>query len=533
MIKKLYNDFIIFRNFIKHNKKHLFIKNSNNNIFLVEFNRWQAVHIVFSYLVNYFSLKKKCKIIAFESYNLLKIEKLKFLEKIKWKLGIIFNLKTFGIYKSFGTSNFLEIKYSKFIIDKSLKFLKHFYKKNITLKNLENLCVENIWIGDLIYDSYLKKFSLCTVNLNSEKFRFFFLECLNNFYYWLDYFNKNNVSGVAVSHAVYVSAIPLRIADHKKILNFSFCEMSIVNCTNKISYRYKKSNSDINSRYFKKIFKQYKKSEMKDHLKTGKEYIEKIVSGKIKYHYLKKNTFSKKNFSLNYLNKTKKIKVVIYAQMFTDSPHAYGNHFFSDFIEWLNFLKEIIKKTDYHWFIKTHPNEDEITKMAIRDFLKNLPNVKLLPKNISNLYLSKKIDFALTIFGTVASELPIFGVKVINASRNNPHFDYKFCINPKNIFDYKKILLNLKKNKFKINLNELYEYHFMMKNYRMIENSYIFSDIKDYTRIDRDSGREVRWTNLCYNVWLSKFSEEKHFKIKTMFERFIESDSYMIMPSHK
>jgi hypothetical protein len=171
--------------------------------------------------------------------------------------------------------------------------------------------------------------------------------------------------------------------------------------------------------------------------------------------------------------------------------------------------------------------------MAIRDFLKNLPNVKLLPKNISNLYLSKKIDFALTIFGTVASELPIFGVKVINASRNNPHFDYKFCINPKNIFDYKKILLNLKKNKFKINLNELYEYHFMMKNYRMIENSYIFSDIKDYTRIDRDSGREVRWTNLCYNVWLSKFSEEKHFKIKTMFERFIESDSYMIMPSHK
>jgi len=533
MIKKFLNNLIIVKNYIQHNKDYLCNKNYSDNIFLVELNRWQAMHIAFSYLANFFSEKKKSKIIAFESYNLLQKQKETLLDKIKWNLGIFLSLKTFGVYRSFGTENFLKIKHSKFIIEKSIKSFKYFYKKNFSLKKLENLCVENIWIGDLIYDSYLKKFSTSTINLNSQNFKFFFLECLKNFFYWLDYFNKNKVSGIVVGHAVYVSSLPLRIAEYKKIPNFNFSEMSIVNCSKKISYKNRKNSSDIHSRFFKKIFKKFKKSEIKNYLKIGKESLKEIISGEKKYSYLKKNFFSKKTISVNYFNNLGKKKVVIYSHMFSDSPHIYGNHFFSDFAVWLNFLGEIIKKTDYEWFIKSHPNEDKTTKIAIESFLKNFPHVRLLPKNISNLYLARKIDFALTVFGTVASELPVFGIKVINASRNNPHFDYKFCINPKNIFEYKKILLNLNNNKFKINLNDIYEYHYMKKNYLVPENSYIFSDIKDYFKIDRETGREVRWTNFCYKVWLNKFSKEKHFKIKRMFEKFIISGSYMVMPSHK
>lgn len=531
MIKKFLNNFIIVSNYIRHNKNYLYNKNYTDNIFLIEFNRWQVIHITFSYLANFFSEKKKCKIIAFDSHNLFK--KVTFIEKIKWNLGKIFNFKTFGVYSSFGVKDFLEIRNNKFIIERSIKFFKYFYKKDVTLKKLENLCVENIWIGDLIYDSYLKKFSLSTVDLNSKNFKFFFLECLNNFFFWFDYFNNNKVKGIAVSHAVYILAIPLRIAESKKILNFCFSEMSIVNCTNKISYKYKKNNSDIHSRYFKKIFNQFNKAEVKNYLKIGKECINKIISGETKYSYLKKTSFPKQKAISNYFNNSKKKKIVIYSHMFSDSPHIYGNHFFPDYTEWLNFLAQIANKTDYEWFIKRHPNEDTSTKIAIKFFLKNFPNIRLLPKNISNIYLAKKIDFALTVFGTVASELPLFGVKVINASINNPHFNYKFCINPKNISDYKKTLLNLNKNNFKINLNDLYEYHYMKKNYVDPENSFIFSDIKDYFRIDRESGRKVILTNLCYKVWLSKFTEEKHLKIKNIFKRFIESGSYMVMPSHK
>ena len=481
-----------------------------------------------------FSLKKKnCRIVAFESYNLLKRERVNFFDKLKWNLGKIFKLKTFDIYSSFGTQNFLEIKYNELIIKKSIKQYNHFYKKKCTLRGLENLRVENIWIGDLIYDSYLKKYSSITIDLNSQNFKFFFLECLKNFYYWLNYFNQNKVKGIVVGHSVYVSGIPLRIADYKKIPNFNFSVMTIVNCSKTISYKNKQNSSDIHSRYFKKIFKKFKKSEIENCLEMGKKYLNKIVRGKSKYSYLGKSTFSKLKKSTNYFNNNKKIKVVIYSHLFTDSPHIFGNHFFPDFNEWFIFLQKIIKKTDYEWYIKPHPQEDKTTKKAIKIFLKNTQNVKLLPKNLSNLYLAKKIDFALTVFGTVASELPVFGVKVISASKNNPHYNYNFCINPKNILDYEQILLNLNKNKFQIKLKDLYEYHYMKQNYSVEENSYIFSKALDYIKIDKESGRQVRWTNLCYRLWLSKFSKEEHIKIKKIFEKFVGSGSYMMMPNGK
>ena len=119
--------------------------------------------------------------------------------------------------------------------------------------------------------------------------------------------------------------------------------MSIVNCSKKISYRNKKNSSDIHSRFFKKIFKKFKKSEIKNYLRIGKESLKEIISGEKKYSYLKKNLFSKKKISVNYFNNLGKKKVVIYSHMFSDSPHVYGNHFFSDFVVWLNFLGEIIK----------------------------------------------------------------------------------------------------------------------------------------------------------------------------------------------
>jgi hypothetical protein len=168
MIKKFINNYIILRKYILHNKKYINNNYYSDNIFLIEFNGWQAIHIAFSYLANFFSEKKKCRIVAFDNYYLFKKKKVTFLEKIKWNLGRIFNLKTFGVYSSFGTKNFLEIKYNKFITEKSNKFFKFFYKKEVSLKKLENLRVENIWIGDLIYDSYLKKYSLSTVDLNSK-----------------------------------------------------------------------------------------------------------------------------------------------------------------------------------------------------------------------------------------------------------------------------------------------------------------------------------------------------------------------------
>jgi hypothetical protein len=533
-LRKYLNNYTLIKKYINHN--NCYFKNNNHaeNIFLVEFNGWQAMHIAFSYLANFFLEKKNCNIIPFESYNLFKREKLGIIDKLKWNLGKFFKIKNFGIYYSFGAGKFLEIEYNDFVMKRSYDQFKYFYSKNISLKNLENLRVENIWIGDLIYDSYLKKFTKFTVDLDSEIFKVFFLECLKNFYFWFDYFNKTRVKGIVVGHSVYISAIPLRIANFYKILNFNFSEMTIVNCSNTISYKKKQNSSEIHSRYFRKIFKKFKKSEIQKYLDQGKSILNKIIKGEMKYYYMKKTTFSEKVYYLEKSNHKKKIKVAIYAHQFSDSPHIIGNHFFPDFFEWFKFLEIIIKKTNYEWYIKPHPNQDEITKKTIQEFVKRNPNINLLGKSISNLYLvKKKIDFALTVYGTVASELPFFGIKVINASRNNPHFDYDFCINPKNVLEYEAILMNLSKNKFKINIKDLYEFHYMKQNYQFKTNNSIFSNSQDYLKYKREIRRPLCWTNECYRIWLNNFSGQEHKRIKIMLEKFISSSSYMIMPINK
>jgi hypothetical protein len=533
-LTKYLNNYALIKKYIKHNYYHF--KNNKNaeNIFLVEFNGWQAMHIAFSYLANFFLEKKNCNIVPFESYNLFRREKLGVSDELKWNLGKFFKIKNFGVYYSFGAGKFLEVEYNDFVIKRSHHQVKYFYSKRVNLKNLENLRVENIWIGDLIYDSYLKKFSKITVDMDSELFKVFFLECLKNFYFWFDYFNKKSVKGIVVGHSVYISAIPLRIANFNKILNFNFSEMTIVNCSNTISYKKKQNSSDIHFRYFRKIFKKFKKSEIQKYLDQGKSYLNKIIKGEIKYSYMKKTSFSKKIYNLDKSSYKKKIKVAIYSHQFSDSPHVLGNHFFPDFFEWFKFLEIIIKKTDYEWYIKCHPNQDEITKKTIQEFVKRNPNINLLGKSISNFCLvQKKIDFALTVFGTVASELPFFGIKVINASRNNPHYDYNFCINPKNVSEYKAILMNLSANKFKINIKDLYEYHYMKQNYQLQTNNSIFFNSQDYLKYVKEIRRPIYWTNECYRIWLNNFSEQQHKRIKVMIEKFIGSNSYMIMPISK
>ena len=82
----------------------------------------------------------------------------------------------------------------------------------------------------------------------------------------------------------------------------------------------------------------------------------------------------------------------------------------------------------------------------------------------------------LTVYGSIASEMPAYGINVISI-KNNPHINYIFN-KPKNLKDYKKILMNLNKYNKKINLTDLYRFHFMK--YFLFKNNLFFCDPEKY-----------------------------------------------------
>ena len=184
--------------------------------FLIEFHGWHSGHYSDKILLK--ALKKKFhKKINVEAYitnqfffsnNFIKL-----FNKIKLFFGQLFYIGTFGFYKTeLKVNNIFTPNLSNEHKLKSLNFYNKFLKNKITNKKIFNLKINKIYIGDLLYDSYLRCNNRPTINVNDENFKIFLKNFLCLFYFWENYFKTNKVKAVIVKHNTYLTGIPARIA---------------------------------------------------------------------------------------------------------------------------------------------------------------------------------------------------------------------------------------------------------------------------------------------------------------------------------
>lgn len=504
--KFIINNKILFKN--KNN-------NNSNNVVLVEYNRLHSSLISYSYLSNVIANKYKANIFSYKyevKKNLIKI--------IIWKIFVLFNLGAVAIYKSFGVKGFINanVSYKKKLYEKiSYKILKKIRNK----EDILNLKIFNIYVGDLIYDSYLMFYKKPTVDIRDSKFIFFFIYSLTNFFFWYNFFKKNNVKAVIISHSVYTLAIPARIAISKNIPTFQ--------CTAEAVYRLSKDRL-----YGWLEFKDYKKNFSKLSSKTklksliiAKKRLEKRFSGSVSTDVRgsTKSSYTKNKYE-PILKNNKNIKILIATHCFFDNPHPYGLNLFSDFYDWLLFLGKLSeKKKNYDFYIKLHPDYLIETKKIIDKFLSKYNKIKLIDSKYSHHQIIQEgIDFALTTWGSIGHEYPFFNILVINASVNNPHINYNFNLNPKNLNAYKKILNNLhvlKKKKIKINKSELLEFYAM---HYVLKKDWLFIDLKK-TAHDL-GGYNKLFTTRIYKEWLKEINIIRHNKIINQLKLFLKSNDY-------
>lgn len=512
------NNYLI-RNKLKKKFKKLFKSDDikGRRIILIEFNHWPIFHIAGAYLTYVISKKYPSKIIGF--YNNCYIDnylEINVLKKIKIFILQFLNLRNFGIYKSFNVKKILypNLNKNQKIIAKK-KFL-NISKKIKNKSDILSIKINNINIGDLLYDSFLKRYSLATIDINSYNFRNYLKLFIYLFIYWDFFFKKNNVKSLIVSHSVYSTAIPLRIA----INNGIKCYVPNTNYLYALSK--KRLLTDLEYLDFKMKFLQLNHEIKKKSLLIAKNSLLKRFKGSFSKDIYYSKNLSFKNINYNKIKFDKnKFNVLIAAHSFSDSPHIYGDLLFNDFYEWLIFLGHLSKKTEYNWYIKDGPDYPLINEFILNQFTINFPNIKLLPRNCSHHLLVKNIDLVLTCYGTIAHEYPYFNVPVINASKNNPHKDYKFSIHPKNILDYKIKILQAKKLKIKINKNEIFEFYYMKYKYYKIGWCFNLENFLN------KYGYKIFIPNLMYNFWMKSFSEKKHKKILDNLSKFIDNKDYI------
>ena len=367
---------VLFR-FRAHNRKVLSNGSKNGGgdpVMLMELNAMHSAHIAYAYLADEMAKSRVAQIKAYSPYALKGIK-----QKVSFRVKALIGWAHFGTYKSFGTNEFLEIK----LTESQLERAKALYNQTIprlkSTGDVEDMQIGGVWIGDLVYDTYLMSKHKPTINVADEEFKQFLRESLELYTFWDDYFTNNKVCGINVSHCVYNLAIPLRLAVHRDIPAFQ------VNVTH--VYRLSRENLFAYNDFFhfRERFAELPENVREAGMVMAQRRIQRRFSGEVGVDmaYSTKSAYvAPKCHRL--LRKSDKIKILIATHCFFDSPHSYGKNTFPDFYEWIDFLGKMTECTDYDWYIKTHPDFLPGTKEIINGFIARYPKFTLLPADASH-----------------------------------------------------------------------------------------------------------------------------------------------------
>ena len=530
IIKKIKN-IRIYLLLKKKNKTFFSVKNKNNKIILIEYNNYRSTHLCQALLSNFLKKKFFGKIVAYYNYTFMVTPlRISYVQKFKWQLSCFLGLGINGIYSSFGVDRFIRPETNNRYSYKAKIEAKNFFKKNPNNSRLVNYKIKNILIGDLLYDTYLKTKLVPTINIKDKKFNIFFIEFLELFFYWEDYFKKNDVTSTIGVHSCYSFGIPLRISIYNKIPSYVINSRGVMMIDKNIPTMY--GSYKIYNKNFIKFFKKNKSK----CLKIAKVNLDLRLGGRsgidVGLFNRQKSSFLKKVNKSKVLKTNSKIKILICTHDFLDSIHVNGKNFFPDFNLWISYLGELsnIKSKEYDFYIKNHPlqgNKYErwqtYTEIFVDRLIKKYPKIKKIPNETSHKQIiSEGIRFVLTVYGSVGIEYAALGIPVINASINNPHINYNFNINPSSLKDYKMTLNNLANIKLKIKKDEIYECYFM-KHFFHDEN-WLFDNYAKF--LNKVNGFQNIHTNKFYEYWNDHFDKKDVNKSYSRIEKFINNGGY-------
>jgi|LULK01.1.fsa_nt_gb hypothetical protein len=434
----------------------------------------------------------------------------------------VFNLKyNLPYYLTYHFLEFVPMKTNlNDIQKKEVNLLFKQYKRQVKNKiELFKFSINNVNIGWDIFESYLIRNFKPEVNLKDLKLRKIVIEALKLYVFWRDYLVENKISALFLSHRMYVETNILnRLAIKKKIPVYTISGdgSSLMKITTlKLNY----------FETYKKIFNRLSKNDKNNFISIAKNDINRKLLGEvgINMKYSKKSAFSNYQFKRNPIKKSKKINILICTHCFFDNPFAYGSgNLFLDFYEWLSFLAKISHKKNYNWFIKPHPDYLPGTIEIIKEISKKFKKIKIINPKASFKQITENLDYGLTVYGSIAHELPLLGVKVINASLDNPHKAFNFSITPNNLSEYTKILNNLTKVKKKnTNTKSIYEFYYM--------HNYFFKD-----KLFENLNKEKFYNNSKDLTYFNNYINNKHYvKDKKIIKKFFNSKKKKLISNKK
>jgi len=412
---------------------------------------------------------------------------------IKWKF---YNKLThyirhkFSILQRLGAEKIILISFPNAITSQA----SNEFKKIQTKEDLERYFYRGVYIGDLIYDSYLNELRRPTVDLEDVNLLKIFARSLQTVDFWLSEIDRGLVRAICVNHSVYSAGIPSRVGVAKNIPVFQVTAESI--------YMLDKDHPipHLDFSQYPEKFSSFSKSDQLKFRSMAEKSLRLRLSGAktLDLHYMPVSSHSElKGSEKRILEEGNELKILIATHDFYDSPHWCGIGLYPDFMEWLNALGEISKETNFSWYIKNHPYLRGDGSKIIENFIHRYPHIRLIEGSTSHQQLVQEgIDVVLTGFGTITHEYAFYGLTAINAYPSNPHYRFNFSSSPSTRADYVSQIRHLNKDRRKFNREEIFEFYYM--HYLHLPSSWIFKDYQLYLDAIKSEDRKGRLTTFTH-----------------------------------
>lgn len=420
-------------------------------------------------------------------------------------------IKTYESFNSVGHVNVLSQKVNperERIVEEAIRSVK-------TKEDLFNLEIRGFKVGCEIYETYLVEYFQPTVDISDPRIKKLISYAVDAVLFWSKYFTDHNVKAVVMSHGIYRYGIMAKVALRKGI------PVYFPNIRGVTKYVESNKPGVADFRRYPEYFALLSDRDKEKALQLAASQLKRRYSSEVGVDIVHstKSAFSHSD-GKRVLRDSQRPKVLIATHCFFDNPHCYGQNSFLDFYEWLDFLGGLSDETDYDWYLKMHPDVLPGNGAIIEQFLKKYPNISMISNEASFLQLVRDgLSAVTTVYGSVGHELPLLGVKVVNASYN-PHVAYSFNIHSSSREEYRKNILNLESINPCFDEREVYEFYYTHY-YLMVVDDLV---VPSYYELLKKVGPQRQASPDVYRFYIERFNNENHIATIKKFEWFLETN---------
>lgn len=334
-------------------------------------------------------------------------------------------------------------------------------KKSLQSKeDVVNIHVEGVKIGDLVYDYYLRFFSMPTLDINDPALDDVIIQALDIFFNCKKLLKKYNVKALVNIYTTYIHhGIIVRLCLKNNIPVYTTgSHNSIVNQV----HDFYPSHFSPHFLY-KQLFEELNNKEKR--LDEAKQLFEKRFSGEKDdaISYMRVSAFSQE-FDSRLTKYDWSKTIVVLAHCMFDSPHVYRQLLFPDFYEWLIFTLDTLRlNKNITVLVKQHPNGldgNDVIFEVLKSKYEGC-NIIFIDKETSNQQiLDSKPLAVVTAHGTAGAEFTYFDIPVINLF-DNPYTAFNFTHIGHSIKEYGDLLSNVETLDNKNNRRDILAHYYM------------------------------------------------------------------------